>query len=161
MTSRELTSGFDFWSRGHLRMALMHLPVKFGADIFIQCGVIDILPKLKMAAATILDLLGEPWDQPRRHTRGAYSLLKCRHDWIISFQVIRIWNFCRSDLKVLFTPPKFEFFGEFYSQNLGAHHSNPQKAHPCVISRVVSCRAQKSISRSDLYASLRKKGINK
>ena len=35
MTSRELTSGFDFWSRGHLRMAVMHLPVKFGADIFI------------------------------------------------------------------------------------------------------------------------------
>ena len=33
MTSRELTSGFDFWLRGHLRMAVMHLPVKFGADI--------------------------------------------------------------------------------------------------------------------------------
>ena len=58
MTSRKLTSGFDFWPRGHLRMAVMHLPVKFGADIFIQCGVIDILPKLKMAAAAILDLLG-------------------------------------------------------------------------------------------------------
>ena len=58
MTSRELTSGFDFWSRGHLRMAVMHLLIKFSADIFIQCGVIDILPKLKMAAATILDLLG-------------------------------------------------------------------------------------------------------
>ena len=39
-------------------MAMMHLPVKFGADIFIHCGVIDILPKLKMAAAAILDLLG-------------------------------------------------------------------------------------------------------
>jgi len=58
MTSRELTSGFDFWSRGHLCMALMHLPVKFGADTFIQCAVIDILPKLKTAAAAILDLLG-------------------------------------------------------------------------------------------------------
>ena len=54
MTSREITSGFDFLSRGHLRLAVMHLPVKFGADIFIQCGVIDILPKLKMAAAAIL-----------------------------------------------------------------------------------------------------------
>ena len=54
MTSRELTSGFDFWSHdGNLRMATMHLPVKFGADIFIQCGVIDILPKLKMAAAAL------------------------------------------------------------------------------------------------------------
>ena len=39
MTSRELTSGFDFWSRGHLRMAVVHLRIKFGADIFIQSGV--------------------------------------------------------------------------------------------------------------------------
>jgi len=52
-TSHELTSGFDFWSRGHLRMAVMHLPIKFDADIFIQSGVIDICPKFKMAA--ILD----------------------------------------------------------------------------------------------------------
>jgi len=41
-------------------MAVMHLPIKFGADIFIQPEVIDIIPKFKMAAATILDLLGEP-----------------------------------------------------------------------------------------------------
>ena len=27
MTSRELASGFDFWSRGHLRMAVVHLPI--------------------------------------------------------------------------------------------------------------------------------------
>jgi len=58
MTSRELTSAFDFWSRGHLYMAVMHLPIKFGADVFIQSGVIDIFPKLKMAAAAILDLFG-------------------------------------------------------------------------------------------------------
>jgi len=55
MTSRELTSGFDFWSRGHLRIAVMHLQIKFGADIFIQFGVIVIFPKFKMAAAAILD----------------------------------------------------------------------------------------------------------
>jgi len=55
MTSRELTSDFDFWSPGYLRMAVMHLPIKFGADIFIQSGVIDIFPKFKMAVATILD----------------------------------------------------------------------------------------------------------
>jgi len=55
MTSRESTSGFDFWSRGHLRMAVVHLSIKFGADIFIQSGVIDIFPKFKMAAAAILD----------------------------------------------------------------------------------------------------------
>jgi len=58
MTSRELTSGFDFWSRDHLRMAVMHLSIKFGADIFVSSVVIDIFQKLKMAAAAILDLLG-------------------------------------------------------------------------------------------------------
>ena len=55
MTSRELTSGLDFWSSGHLRMAVMHLHVKYGTNIFIQSGVIDIFPKFKMAAAAILD----------------------------------------------------------------------------------------------------------
>jgi len=55
MTSRKLTSGFDYLSHGHLRMAVMHLHIKFGADIFIQSGVIDIFPKLKMAATAILD----------------------------------------------------------------------------------------------------------
>jgi len=46
-----------------------------GADIFIQSGVIDIFPKLKMAAATILDLLvGEPLDNPLRIIYGAYLL---------------------------------------------------------------------------------------
>jgi len=39
-------------------MAAMHLPMIFGADIFIQSGVIDIFLKLKMAAAAILDLFG-------------------------------------------------------------------------------------------------------
>jgi len=47
MTSHELTSGFNFWSRGHLCMALVLLSMKFGADIFIQSGVIDILSKIK------------------------------------------------------------------------------------------------------------------
>ena len=55
MTSRELTSGFDFWSAGHLRMAVVHLPINFGVDICIQSRVIDISLKFKMAAADILD----------------------------------------------------------------------------------------------------------
>jgi len=55
MTSRKLTSGFEFWSRCHLRMAEMHLLIKFGADIFTQSAVIDIFPNFKMAAAAILD----------------------------------------------------------------------------------------------------------
>ena len=45
MTSRELTSGFDFWSLGHLRIAVMHLSIKFGADNYVQSGVIEIFPK--------------------------------------------------------------------------------------------------------------------
>ena len=53
MMSRELTSGFDFWLRGYFRMVVVHLPIKFGADMFIQSEVIDIFPKLKMAAAAI------------------------------------------------------------------------------------------------------------
>jgi len=36
----------------------MHLPIKFGADIFIQSGVIDSFRKLKIASAAILDLFG-------------------------------------------------------------------------------------------------------
>ena len=36
MTSRELTSGFNFWSGGHIRMVVVHLPIKFGVDICIQ-----------------------------------------------------------------------------------------------------------------------------
>ena len=34
MTSRELTSGFDFWLCGHLRVAVMHLPIWFDARYF-------------------------------------------------------------------------------------------------------------------------------
>jgi len=55
MTSRELASSFAFWSCGHLRMAVMHLHIKYGTDILIQSGVIDIFPKFKMAVAAILD----------------------------------------------------------------------------------------------------------
>ena len=38
MTSRELTFG---------HVAVMHLPMKFGADIFIQYGVIDVFLEIK------------------------------------------------------------------------------------------------------------------
>ena len=55
MTSRELTSGYDCWSRGHLRTSVSHHPTKFDADIFIQSGVVDIFQKFKMAAAAISD----------------------------------------------------------------------------------------------------------
>jgi len=39
----------------HLRMVVIHLLIKFGADTFIQSRVIDIFPTFKMAAAAILD----------------------------------------------------------------------------------------------------------
>jgi len=68
MMSRKLTSSFDFWSRGHLRMAVMHLSIKFGADIFIQCAVIDILPKLKMATAAILVFWGAMGPPTKAHS---------------------------------------------------------------------------------------------
>ena len=55
MTSRELASGFDFWSSGHLRMAVVQLPITFGKDICIQSRVINISLKFKIAAAAILD----------------------------------------------------------------------------------------------------------
>ena len=48
-------------------MSMMQLPVKFDADIFIQSGVLDIFPKLKMAAAAISDLLGAMGLPPKAH----------------------------------------------------------------------------------------------
>ena len=76
MTSRELTSGFEFWSRGHFRMAVTHLTAKFGAYIFIQSRVIDIFPKLKMAAAVT-----------RKLSRGVVNLITyfiCNRVYIFS-----------------------------------------------------------------------------
>ena len=42
MTSPELTSGINFCSCGHLRMAVVYLSIKFGGNIFIESGYIDI-----------------------------------------------------------------------------------------------------------------------
>jgi len=83
MTSPELTFGFDFWSRGHLCMAVMHLPMKFDADIFIQSGVIDIFPPPSWI------WLGKPWDHPRSLIRCAYLLQKFCNDRLGSFQVAK------------------------------------------------------------------------
>jgi len=56
-------------------MSVVHLPIIFGAGIFIHSGVTDIFPKLKMAAAAILDLLGgSHGTNPRRRIRGPYFL---------------------------------------------------------------------------------------
>ena len=58
MTSLELTSGFDFWSRDHLRTAVMQLSIKFDADIFIQSGVIDIFFKIQDGGSRHLGFSG-------------------------------------------------------------------------------------------------------
>ena len=84
MTSRELTSGSDLWSRVHLRMAVMHLHIKFSADIFIQSGVIDIFPKFKMAAAAILDFYFI-WIWPFRRA-GSVVFINFR------FQLLVTWS---------------------------------------------------------------------
>jgi len=40
MTSRELTSGFDFWSFGYIHIAVIHVPTTFGTNSSIQFGVL-------------------------------------------------------------------------------------------------------------------------
>jgi len=74
MTSRELTSGFELWSRDHMRMAVMHLPVKFGADIFIQSGFIDIFSEIQ--------------DGGRRHL-GFFRLCKFGYSGVLT-----VWYLC-------------------------------------------------------------------
>jgi len=123
MTSRELTSGFDFWSRGHLCMAVMPLPIKFGARF------------------SILDLLGEPWDHLPRATK-AYSwcvmpvkILSWLAKWFSSYRDLTFLSFrLESPIHV---SKNFTFWG-FYPQNSGEHHSDPPKG---MISRLLSCCA--------------------
>jgi len=55
MTSRELTSGFDFWSVVISAWPWCIFPYNLMQDICIQSTVIDIFPKFKMATAAILD----------------------------------------------------------------------------------------------------------
>ena len=55
MTSRELTSGFDFWSLVISASPWCIFPYNLMQDIFIQSIVIDIFPKLNITAAAILD----------------------------------------------------------------------------------------------------------
>jgi len=94
MTSREFTSGFDFCSRGHLRVAAMHLPMIFGADIFIQSGVIDIFSKIKDGRRPHL---GFVWvSHGTTHKASFVVRTSCTNffnDRLGSFQVITIWFF--------------------------------------------------------------------
>ena len=75
--------------------------------------VIGIFPKLKMAATAILDLLGGAMGPPTKAHSLCVLPLKMS-SWsanlLSSFQVIRVWIFCRSGLQVLFHAPKISFF---------------------------------------------------
>ena len=125
MTSRELTSGFNFWSRGHLRMAVMHLFVKCGADIDIESGVIDIFPKLNMEAAAILYLLAEQWDHPWRLIRGAYCVLpvKISHDWSAKYKNL---NFLSLRVESPIQAPKNSVFGSLPQKFRGTSFKPPK-----------------------------------
>ena len=65
---------------------------------------------------------------------------------------------------------KIEFLSPFFRQkstfggpkkelNVTFNFCNPKKAHPCVISRLLSHHASKSVEGSDLWVVHRKKGI--
>jgi len=152
MTSRELTSGFDFWSRGHLCMAvMMHFPMKFGACTFIQSGVIDIFPKLKMVAAAILYLFGWAMGPPTKPHSWCVPAVKNCHDPLFSFQVIRIWISFSFWLESPIHAPQISVFGGFYPQSLGVHRSDPQKALPWAERRVLSPHWSRSDAQCDLW----------
>jgi len=78
MTSREFTSGFDFWSSGYLCMAVVHLPIKFNVDICIHSRVIAIISEIR--------------DDGRRH---------------LGFVVYVNWRFRRVDSMVFVFSAKF------------------------------------------------------
>ena len=121
---------------------------------FIQSGVIDIFPKLKMAAAVILDLLGGgPMGLSTKAHLWCLPPVKFRHDRLSTFQVIRIWIFSRSGLKVIFTTPNFIFLGVL-PHNLGTLF-RPQKALPFAEQRVLSPHWSRSDARCDLWPYLR------
>jgi len=75
MTSCELTSGFDFWLRGHLRMTVMHISIKLGADIFIQCGVMTFFSEIKDGGRRHLGFVGRATGpSTKAHSWCTYSL---------------------------------------------------------------------------------------
>jgi len=88
MTSRELSSGFNFWLCHHLRVAVVHLLTKFDAYIFIRCEDISILRNSRWLPSAILDFLGRyaPNDEVAFMMR---TPVKFCIDRLNSFQVIR------------------------------------------------------------------------
>jgi len=81
MTSRELTSDFEFWSVVISAWPWCIFPYNFLQDIFIQYKVIDVFPKFKMAAAAILDLFGWVMGPPTKP-----------HSWCVPPVKILSWS---------------------------------------------------------------------
>jgi len=107
--------------------------IKFGAGIFIQSGVIDIFPNLKMAPAAILDLFGWATGPPMKHHSWYVPPVKFRHDRLNSCQVIRIVIFCRSGLKVLFVPQTIQFWGTSFRPPKGTSLHGTTSFEPSLV----------------------------
>jgi len=97
MTSRELTSDFDFWSRGRLCMAVMHIPMKFGAYIFIYETSFVVRTSYK-------------------------NFVMIRY---LVFKLYKDLNFFSFRLESPIHAPKILVFWGFYPQSLGVHRSDP------------------------------------
>ena len=80
---------------------------------FIQSGVIDIFPKLKMAAAVILDLLGGTYGTI--HEGSFVVLTSCKiSSWSAKYvSSYKDLNFFSFRLESNIHDPKFHFFGGF------------------------------------------------
>jgi len=124
MTSCELISGFDFWSRGHLCMAVMHLPIKFGAYIFIQSGVIDwYFSKSKDGGRRHL---GFVWmSHGTTHEASFVVRTSCKNFVMIRYLVFKLWGFefflvqAWKSYSRRSRPPNFGFWGILSSKFSG------------------------------------------
>jgi len=85
MTSRELTSGFDFLLRGHLRMAWCIFSYNLMQTIFIQSKVRHFFRNSRWRPPPSWFCLNEPLDHPRSLIRGAYFVKKICRDRLGSF----------------------------------------------------------------------------
>ena len=93
-------------------------------------------------------------DGGRRHlgfVEGAMGPPTKAYSWCVLPVKISSWsakkfssnkdlNFLSFRLESPIRAPKISVFGGFTPKKLAGHRSDPQKAHPCVISRLLSCR---------------------
>ena len=152
MTSRELTSGFKFWSRGHLCMSVVHLPMKFGVDIVIKSRVIHIFRKLKMVASAILDLFG--WAMgPPIVVRTFWNNLATLYGF--EFFVVQAWKSYSRPQNFSFCgilPPKFRgtsFRPPKGTSLSGTTRFDPSLIHIWLIVRPVALANKKKTRKKD------------